>query len=147
MDHGDEVEREAQASEVERLALPDFEQPLGDAVESADHLQGLGVSDDLQPGVEAAQGDDRRRVVGFHVVDHEVVDLPLPDDFTDVGLEQAAVRGLDGVDQGDFVPDDQVCVVRYAEGQRPEGLEARCRAVVHSDVMDSGKYLRNVHDA
>ena len=145
VDHRDQVEREHLAAQIERRTLPDLDRPRADAVVAADHLERLGVADDPQVGVAQPQGRDRRGVVGFHVVHHEVVDLPLADHFADV-LEQAAAESLlHGVDEGDLLADDQIGVVRNPRRKRPEPFEAGGGAVVYADVMDAGQNFRDSH--
>ena len=51
VDHRDEVERQhLAAAQVERVALLDLERAGVDAVIAADHLERLGIADDLQSG-------------------------------------------------------------------------------------------------
>ena len=145
--HRDQVERKhLAAAQVERVALLDLDRASGDAVEPADHLERLGVADDFEVGVEAAQRRDRRRMVGLHVVDDQIVDLPVADRFADIGFETAAESLLDGVDQRDLFAHDQIGVVRHADRKRPEGFEARGGAVVDPDVVDAGTYFGNCHN-
>ena len=143
--HRRHVERERLRAERNRVALLDFERPGVDAVEALDHLQRLGIADDLDVGIDAAQRCDRRRVVGFHVVDDQIIDLPFADGLADVGFEAAAEGLFDGVDQGDLFACDQIGVVRHAHRKRPEGFEARGGAVIDPDVVDAGKYFGNCH--
>ena len=50
-------------------------------------------------------------MVGLHVVDDQIVDLPVADRFADIGFEAAAESLLDGVDQRDLFAHDQIGVV------------------------------------
>ena len=143
--HRDHVERQRLAAQIERVALLDLDRAPGDAVKPFDHLERLGIADDLDVGIDAAQRRDRRRVVGFHVVDDQIIDLPFADGLADVGFEAAAEGLFDGVDQGDLFACDQIGVVRHAHRKRPEGFEARGGAVIDPDVVDAGKYFGNCH--
>ena len=145
MDHRRHEERERQPAQVERVAFLDFERRTCNAVEALDHLQGLGVADEPDVGITPPQGVDRRRVVGLHVVDDQVVDFAVADFAADV-LEQAAAEAFfDGVDQGDALADDQIGVVRNACGQGPQGLETGGGAVVDTHVADAGLDFRDIH--
>ena len=146
VDHRDEVEREAlAAAQIEPVTLLDFKHAGADAVVAADHLDRLGVADDLQFGVAQAERGDRRGVVGLHVVYDEIVDPAVADRLADVFVEAASERLLDGVDQGDLLADDQIGVVRYPAGKRPESLEAGRGAIVYADVVNAGQNFRNSH--
>lgn len=109
--HRRHVERERLRAERNRVALLDFERPGVDAVEALDHLQRLGIADDPDVGVEQAQGADGRRVVRLHVIDHEVVDRAVADRLADIFEQTASESLFDGVDQGDLLVCDQICVV------------------------------------
>jgi len=143
--HRSHVERQRLAAQIERVALLDLDRAPGDAVKPFDHLERLGIADDLDVGIDAAQRRDRRRVVGFHVVDDQIINLPFADGLADVGFEAAAEGLFDGVDQGDLFACDQIGVVRHAHRKRPEGFEARGGAVIDPDVVDAGKYFGNCH--
>ncbi len=143
--HRHQLEGERLAAQIERVTLLDLERAVADAVVAGNHLQGLGIADDRYVGIELPQGRDRRRVVGFHVVDDEVVDPAVADLLADV-LEQPAAEGLlDRVDQCDLFADDQIGVVGNTLGKRPEALEKVGRAVVDADVADAGKKRCNCH--
>ena len=145
VDHRGHVEREGPAAQIERVALADLLRLGLDAVEAAEHVERLGVADDPHPGPDPAERGDRRRVVGLHMVDDEVVDLAVADFAPDVALQAVAERCLYGVDQGDPFARDQVGVVGDAARKGPEPFEEVGGAVVDADVADAGTYFRNAH--
>ena len=105
MHHRDQVERKhLAAAQVEHVALLDLDRASGDAVEPADHLERLGVADDFEVGVEAAQRRDRRRMVGLQWLTTRWSIFRSPIAFADIGFEAAAESLLDGVDQRDLSP-------------------------------------------
>ena len=109
--HRRHVERERFRAERYAVALLDFERPGVDAVESLEHLQRLGVAHDLDVGVEHAQCAHGRRVVGFHVVDDQVVDLAVADGLADVLCQTAAEALFDGIYQCDLLVGNQIGIV------------------------------------
>ena len=82
-------------------------------------------------------------MVGLHVVDDQIVELAVADHLADIGFEPAAECLLDGVDECGFLACDQVGVVRYSLGERPEPFEAGCGPVVDADIVDAGCYFRD----
>ncbi len=82
-------------------------------------------------------------MVGFHVIDHQIVDFAVGDDFADVGFETACECLLDRIDQRHFLAHDEIGVVRDALRQRPERFETGRRAVVDTDIIDAGMDFGN----
>ena len=124
------------AAQCERVAVLHFQQLVGHAVESLGHLEGLLVADNLDAGVVLLDEGERAAVVGLHVVYHQVVDGAFADDLADVLQILHEEVHLDGVDEADFLVDDEIGVVTYPIGQRPESLEEVLVAVVYADVVD-----------
>ncbi len=79
------------------------------------------------------------------MIDDQVVDRAAVQFALDVLEEAAAEALLHGVHERHLVAQEQVGVIRYAVGQRPEALESGRRAVVHAHVADAGFDFRNIH--
>ena len=108
MHHGGEDEGELTSSEGEGVAILHFDFSSADVVESAEHSEGLLVAHHLDVGIVFAYQCDRPTVVGFHVVDDEVVDGAVADDLVDILYELCEEVHLDGVDEAHFLIHDEV---------------------------------------
>ena len=75
-------------------------------------------------------------MVGLHVVDDEVVDGTVADDFLDILDELCEEVHLYGVDKAYFLVDDEVGVIGYTVGQWPQAFEEVLVAVVDAHVED-----------
>ena len=135
--HRNHAERQRQPAQVEHVALLDLDRTARDAVVALDHLQRLGVADDPHGGIGLPHGGDRSRVVGLHVVYHQIIQRSVAQPFADVGQQTAREAGVDRIDERRPLAADQIGVVRHAERQRPQPLEKMLRAVVHPDVENT----------
>ncbi len=75
-------------------------------------------------------------MVGFHVVDDEVVDLAVADDLVDVLDELGEEVNLHCVNETYLLVVDEVRVVAHAIGQRPESFKQVLVAVVDANIID-----------
>ena len=75
-------------------------------------------------------------MVGFHVVDNDIVDRTVADDLADVFEERHEEVDLDSVDEAYFFVVDKVSVIAYAIGEGPKALEQVLVAVVDANVID-----------
>ena len=82
--HRSEHELQLVFSQRESVAVLYLQFIVADAVEPAEHAEGLLVADDLDVGVVFADEGDGTAVVGLHVVDNEVVNLAVANDLLDM---------------------------------------------------------------
>ena len=137
VDHHGEHEAQGVSAGGDLVALLDLQFVLGlDVVEVVQHVERLAVPDDgdLGPGLQDL--GDARPVVGLHVVDDEVVQVPP----VQGGAEVAPVLSRDGrvagVQQAGLLVLDQIAVVGYTLRDGEGALEDGCGAIVAADPVD-----------
>ena len=134
MDHGRAVEREFDAvAEVERVAFSDFED-LVDPVKSLEHEAGRFVTDNLDVGIPLAHKFDRRGVIGFHVMDDEIVERFAAQCFLDFFLEIVDLRDFDTVQKCGLFAANDVGIVAYTIRKRPLPFKTLRLAVIDTDI-------------
>ena len=98
-------------AEREGVALFDFDEVFGDAVVPFEDFEGFAVADDPDVGPAAHDVADLSRVVGFHVVDDQIIELS-PAVFAEQVLDPADIVAagahFDGIEQGGFVVGNEV---------------------------------------
>ena len=118
MDHGGGDEGDGVGAEAEGVPLLDLDELLvvhGEAELPHEH-EGLGGGDDLHVGPADEDLLDGRAVVGFHVVDDQVVQGPVPQQVVQVFHELAADGPVHGVEQDGGFVHEQVGVVAHPPG-------------------------------
>ena len=110
-----------------------FDDVFFDAVIAFQEGHGFIVADNFQvrPGMPELRGQSR--VVGFHVVDDEVVERPALQHLGNLAKVIVEARPLDRVDGDGFVAQDDVCVIGHALRQRPQRLEQVRFVVVNAN--------------
>ena len=142
--HRSHVERELVVTQVERVALLDLVQPVGDAVISGQHAEGLFVADDLHIGIDLAQQADAAGVVRLHVIDHQIVQLAAVEQLSHALEEEVGIADVDRIDQHGLVVDDQIRVVGHAPGERPQVFKQCFLAIVYAYVINV--FRNSFHD-
>ena len=143
MDHGGEVEGKVVLAESDGFGVFYLYTVIGDAIETLEHTDGLLVAYHLHIGIILAQQGDRPAVVGFHVVDDEIIDGAIADDFADIADIPGKEIDLHGIDETHFVVVDEVRIVRDSIRERPQSFEERLVAVVDSYIVNV--IINNVH--
>ena len=136
------------AADLKGVAFFDDDRPGVDVKgeELLDHRDGLGVADDLRLGVTEDGLGQRRGVVGLHVVDDDVVQLPAVQQVGDVLKEEAGNRVVDGVEEDGLAAKRKVRVVRNPLGDRVNVFKQRQPPVVAADpIQGGGELLYIVH--
>ena len=114
-----------------------------EVIELRTQSERLGVADQLKAGEALEQGDDARAVVGFHVVENEVVKRATIERSADI-LQKALEDGrISSVKQGSFLVGDQVTIIGNTAWNREKVFETRETAITAADPGDRG---RNVSD-
>ena len=136
MEHGSQVEAQAVVAQRELVALGHHDVVSGRlAVEALHHLESFPVAHEAHARVVFAYERDAARMVGLHVVNHQVVDGSVADDFAyffEIFCKEGHVYR---VDEGHFFIVYQIRVVRNAHREKPKPLEAMFHAVVYAHVM------------
>ena len=123
---------------VALLHLDDVLRP--DVVEVLHHVEGLAVPDDgdVRPGLQDL--GDACAVVGLHVVDHEVVQVPSVQRGAEVPPELGGDGCVAGVQEAGLLVPDEVAVVGDPLGDGEGPLEDGGGAVVAADPVDVVPY-------
>ena len=143
VDHGGEVEGKVVLAESDGFGVFHLYTVIGDTIEALEHTDGLLVAYHLHIGIILAQQGDRPAVVGFHVVDDEIIDGATADDFADIADISGKEIDLHGIDETHFVVVDEVRIVRDSIWERPQSFEERLVAVVDSYIVNV--IINNVH--
>ena len=136
--HRREHEAQGVLSQLQTVAVLHLVQAVGDAVEALHHLESLLVADDFHVGIVLLEQCHRAAVVGFHVVNHQIVDRSVAYGLAYVLEKLHEEVHFDGVDEHCLVVADKVGVVGNAVGQWPQALEELLVAVVDTHIMDAG---------
>ena len=102
---------------------------------SAHHVEGLLVAYDTCLGIVLLDERQRAAMVGFDVVDDDVVDRAVAYYRAYVGEKLREEVYLNGIDERHLLVVDDVRVVRNAVGQGPKSLEDVLMTVVNADIM------------
>ncbi len=89
----------------------------------------------------------RTRVVGLHVVNHQVIDGPVADNILNIVEVLVDKRTLNRVDERNFVIDNQVGIIGNSMRNGPDVFEQVGAAIVESqkpDVFSKIYLLHNV---
>ena len=135
--HGREVEGERVFAHGEGIAVLHTQRVVVDAVVTLHHFEGFGVAHDSHVGIFLADKLDRGRVVGLHVVDDQIVDCAVSDNFGDVVQQTVGIGGIGRIDQNILFVGNQIGVVGNSVRERPKVLELVFTAVVDSYIVYS----------
>ena len=111
MDHRGHREAERVAAQAERIAFLDSEGAAfqrNPFEELGKHLQGGGCRHERHGRIAFQHPGHERRVVGFHVVDYQIVGRAVSEGFGQVGLPGFALPGVGRVEDGGLVVEDYV---------------------------------------
>ena len=134
--HRSEYERQFVASQVDEIAVFHLSCVVVDAIEALNHAVGFLVSHDFYFGIILLYQCDRAAMVGFHVVDYEIIHLPVADNSLYVLDELGEKVHFDRIYQCHFLVGNEIRVIRNAIWQWPQSFEQRLVAVVHSYVIN-----------
>ena len=124
------------AAKLDGIGVFDLYRTVFDAVEALHHLERLFVAHNLDVGVVLLDQRDGTAVVGLHVVDDQIVDGAVADDLVNVLDELREEIDLHGVNETNLLIINEIRVVAYAIGQRPQSFEEMLVAVVDAHVVD-----------
>ena len=141
--HGGKHKLQGVGTQLERVVVLHLHQIVGDAVEALGHAECLLVAHNLDFGIVFAYQGDGPAVVGLHVVHHEIVDGAVAYHLVYILKILDKEVHLHGVDEADFLVDDEIGVVRHSVGQRPQALEEFLVAVVDAYIVDLVGYFRH----
>ena len=151
MHHGGHDKAQAVLAQLQGVALLDQQGGVdGGGVtgeESLQHGHGLGVADDLHAGPAQQHGLDHGGMVGFHMVDDQVIQTAAVQRSSHVLQELGAHRNVGGVHQRGFLVQNDVGVVGNTAGNGEQVLELGQATVAGAHVNDiRGNGLNVVHD-
>ena len=145
MDHGSIDKGEGVAAGGDGVAFVDQVNHLGiGAVELADHIQDLAIADNGGLGVADHQIAQGGGMVGLHVVDKDVVQLPVAQGVFQVLKELSLDCPVYRVEQDGLFVQQQVGVEGHPTGNRMGALKQRVLAVI---AADPNEIFRNVAGA
>ena len=139
MDERRGEEGELVRAERESLAVLDDAVPareLGAEV-VLHHVEGADGADDLRLGIAIGEGGQVGAVVGFHMLDDEVVGRAAAEDLLELAEPLVGEIGAHAVHDRDLLVHDDVGVVCHAVGHDVLALEEVELMVVHADVVDA----------
>ena len=110
MDHGGGHKRERMFAEGERVAFGDDDAAVFIicAEEVLHHREGFGGGDDGRRLVGVHESGDVARMIGFHVMDDQIVGGLVSENGLDVAEPFVTEADIDGVDDGGLAVDDGV---------------------------------------
>ena len=125
-------------AQLERVAILHDQLPLvvGSVVVCAHHGERLGRCHHGGGGEGLHEAGDVCRVVGLHVLDHQVIGRATGERGIQVGEPLVAEVHFHGIHDGDLLVEDDVGVVCHAERHVVLPLEQVDVVVVHADVDD-----------
>ena len=137
MHHWNHDERERVLAELESVSVRNLHDIVArtNVIVSAHHVEGLLVAYDTCLGIVLLDEWQGAAMVGFDVVDDDVVDRAVADYRAYVGEKLREEVYLNGIDERNLLVVDDVRVVRNAVGQGPKSLEDVLMTVVHADIM------------
>ena len=137
MHHWNHGERERVLAEFKSVAIRNLNDIVArtDVIVSAHHVEGLLVAYDACLGIVLLDERQGTAMVGFDVVDDDVVDGAVAYYRAYVGEKLREEVYLNSIDECYLLIVDYVRVVRNAVGQRPKSLEDVLMTVVHADIM------------
>ena len=138
--HGREVELQGVPAQRERVAIFHFQRVVANAVVAFDHVERFVVPHQGDMRKIAPQQPYGAGMVGFHVVDDEVIDGARARYASDFVNEQVAEAAVHRVDNGYFLVLNQVGVVGYAVRQRQHVFKFVFLPVVHADIENGVCY-------
>ena len=137
MHHRREHEVQRVTAQRQRIAILHFDvERVFHTIEAAHHAERLLVADNLNIRIVFLHQSDGTAVVGFHVVDDQIVHLSVADNLADVLQVLREEVHFHGVYQRHLLIDNEITVVTNAVGQRPKAFEERLVAVVNAHVMN-----------
>ena len=121
--------------------------PLGvGGVELADHVDGLAVAHDAGLGVAEHQVAQGGSVVGLHVVDEDIVQLPAAEGMLQILHKLGLDRSVHRIEEDSLLVQEQVGVVGHPPGDGVGRLEDGVLAVVGADPDEvAGNFAGAVH--
>ena len=102
MQHGREEKFQSFSAQVDFVAVGDGNCIVGYAIEAIKHFQSLGVPDNLHVRKFFFQRENSSGMVGFHMVDYQIVNFPVGTNCFYFAQLLKGMRNLNSVDQRGF---------------------------------------------
>ena len=138
VNHGREHKVQLMLAQIQHVAVSHFDGLADLDVREvlSDHLESLAVADHGGLGIFLHEGLDRRGVVRFHVLHHQVIRAHAPQRQLDVLQPLIGLSLIDGIHDRDLIIDDRIRVVGHAVRNDVLTLEQVDVVIVGTDIDD-----------
>ena len=123
-------------AQFDGIAVFNLIEALGHPIETLHHLERFLVAYNLNLWIIFLNECEATTVVWLHVIHHEVVDLAISDYLLDIFQILYKEIYFDGINQTHFLIINEIRIIRYTIGQRPQTLKQVLVTVIHPYIVD-----------